>query len=202
MEIPVCVCGAPGMASAEHTTAPLPCGCYDLPALFGRIPTCRPKHSFGGSDPFGGGSDSVQFMPTSIRFSLVLVLSVASISCRLGPCNGQSTVSVYGSWRWVKTQGAWTGSLHTPELSGYDARVLFQENGIAQFYRNDTLLNEIPYTLSTTNRLRRGKDVFVIHWKSNIYPDSQYILFRGNDTLHLTGRGTEISHFYYVRIRQ
>ncbi len=111
----------------------------------------------------------------------------------------ENNLSVYGTWRWVKTQGAWTGSIHTPELSGYSAKVLFQENDTAQFYRNDTLLKQLPFTLSTTNKLGGRKEVFVIHWTDKDYPDSQFVLFRGNDTLHLTAREAELSHFYYVR---
>ncbi|HTR80776.1 MAG TPA: hypothetical protein VMM58_04030 [Bacteroidota bacterium] len=120
------------------------------------------------------------------------------MGCRFSPSHDD--FSVYGYWEWVKTQGAWTGSINTPALSGYTAKVLFQENGVAQFYRNDTLVTQIPFTLSTTNILGDRKDVFVIHWSNKNYPDDQCILFSGNDTLHLTARGTEISHYYYVRV--
>ena len=84
-------------------------------------------------------------------------------------------------------------------MSGYSARVIFQENDTAQFYRNDTLLRQLPFTLSKSNKLGGRKEVFMIHWTSKDFPDSQFVLFRGNDTLHLTGRETELSHFYYVR---
>ena len=138
-------------------------------------------------------------MITSIRLSLFLLASVIMFDCRFNPFNADKNLSVYGSWRWVKTQGAWTGSIHTPALSGYSAKVLFQENDTAQFYRNDTLLKQLPFTLFTTHKLSRRKEVFVIHWTDKDYPDSQYVLFSGNDTLHLTARETELSHFYYVR---
>ena len=140
-------------------------------------------------------------MPTPIRFSLFFLASITIIGCRFISSSAEDDLSVYGSWRWVKTQGAWTGSIHTPELSGYSAKVVFQENDTAQFYRNDTLMKQLPFTLSKTHKLSRRKEVFVIHWTDRDYPDSQYVLFRGNDTLHLTARETELSHYYYVRDR-
>ena len=138
-------------------------------------------------------------MPRSIRLSLFFMASIIMSGCRLSPFNTEKNLTVYGSWRWVKTQGAWTGSIHTPELSGYSAKVLFQENDTAQFYRNDTLLKQLPFTLSTTHKLSRRKEVFVIHWTDKDFPDCQFVLFSGNDTLHLTARETELSHYYYVR---
>ncbi len=138
-------------------------------------------------------------MPRSITLSLFFMTSIILSGCRYSPFNTQENLSVYGSWRWVKTQGAWTGSIHTPELSGYSAKVLFQENDTVQFYRNDILLKQLPFTLSTTHKLSRRKEVFVIHWTDKDLPDSQFVLFSGNDTLHLTARETELSHCYYVR---
>ncbi len=138
-------------------------------------------------------------MITSSRLSLFFLASIVTLGCQCSPLNADRNVSVYGSWRWVKTQGEWTGSIHTPEMSGYSARVIFQENDTAQFYRNDTLLRQLPFTLSKSNKLGGRKEVFMIHWTNKDFPDSQFVLFRGNDTLHLTGRETELSHFYYVR---
>ena len=127
------------------------------------------------------------------------MLLIFMSGCKFNPFNTEKNNSVYGSWRWVKTQGAWTGSIHTPELSGYSAKVVFQENDTAQFYRNDTLLKQLAFTVSMTHKLSRRKEVFVIHWTDKDYPDSQFVLFSGNDTLHLTAREKELSHFYYVR---
>ncbi len=138
-------------------------------------------------------------MITSFRLTLFFLASITIWGCQFNPFNTKRNLSVYGSWRWVKTQGEWTGSIHTPELSGYSARVFFQENDTALFYRNDTLLRQIPFTLSTSNKLGGRNEVFMIHWINKDFPDSQFVLFRGNDTLHLTGRETELSHFYYVR---
>ena len=140
-------------------------------------------------------------MQVPFRFIFFPIISIIISGCRFNPFNIENDLSIYGSWKWVKTQGAWTGSIHTPELSGYSAKVLFQENDTAKFYRNDTLLKQLPFTLSTSHKLSRRKEVFVIHWIDKDYPDSQYVLFRGNDTLHLTARETEFSHFYYIRER-
>jgi len=138
-------------------------------------------------------------MSSTASLSLVLAASILLTGCRFTPFERRQNDSVYGSWRWVKTQGAWTGSIHTPELSGYSAKVIFQENDTVQFYRNDTLLKQLPFALSKTHRLSRRKEAFVIHWTDKDYPDSQFVLFGGNDTMHLTARQTELSHFYYVR---
>lgn len=140
-------------------------------------------------------------MLSTVRPCVFFLASIILMGCTPSPSNSEDDDSVYGTWRWVKTQGAWTGSIHTPELSGYSAKVLFQRNDTAQFYRNDTLLKQLPFTLFKTHKLSRRKEVFVIHWIDKDYPDSQYVLFRGNDTLHLTGRETELSHYYYVRDR-
>ena len=139
-------------------------------------------------------------MLTFIRVSLLPLLAITTVCCRFGLSN--SGLSVYGTWQWVKAQGAWTGSISTPELSGYTEKVVFQESGVAQFYRNDSLLNQIQFTLSKTNIFSRRKAVYAIHWTHKDLPDNQFILFDGNDTLHLTVRTTEISHYYYVRARR
>ena len=136
-----------------------------------------------------------------VRLTFLLAAIVISSGCQFNPFNGGGNKSIYGSWRWVKTQGGWTGSVHTPELAGYSAKVVFQENDTALFYRNDTLLKQLAFTIFKTRTLSRRKDVFVIHWTDKDYPDSQYVLFSGNDTLHLTARQGELSHFYYVRDR-
>ena len=136
-------------------------------------------------------------MLTTIRVCLLLLLAMTALSCGLL----KSGISIYGSWRWVKTQGAWTGDLHTPQLSGYTEKVVFQESGVAQFYRNDTLMNQLQFTLSKTHLISRRKEALVIHWSDKNLPDNQYILMDRNDTLHLIQRTTEMSHFYYVRAR-
>ena len=141
-------------------------------------------------------------MKTSVRFSLLLLLSVTIICCKHSTSSREKDLSIYGSWQWIKTQGAETGAVHTPESSGNTAKVIFQESGTAQFYRNDTLLDQILFTLSKTNILADGKEVYLIHWSSKEYMSNQYIFFHGNDTLHLTELGTDAFHNYYVRIRK
>ena len=138
-------------------------------------------------------------IPFSVALSLLITVSVPG--CKLNFSDTDFS-AVYGVWQLVRTQGGWTGTIHTPEVEGYSARVVFKEGGVADFYRNDTLLNEIPYTLSKVRILSGRKVAFIIHWSNKNYPDSQYILFSGNDTLHITGRDAEFSHFYYVRVRQ
>lgn len=132
-----------------------------------------------------------------IRLHLLLLASVALTSCKFDWMSGDP--SVYGTWRLVKRQGAWTGSIYVPEISGYTAKVIFRENGLAQFYRNDTLVNEIPFALLKQRFPGSRREIFMIHWTHKNFPDSQYVLFPGNDTLHLTGRENEISHYYYVK---
>ena len=127
----------------------------------------------------------------------LLVSAAAIAGCRFGPSGDKS--QVYGSWQWIKTQGARSGSIQTAELSGYTARVVFHEDGRAQFFRNDSMMYEIPFSLSQTNIPGEKGIVFLVHWKNRNFPDNQYILFDGNDTLHLTEMGTEISHYYFVR---
>jgi hypothetical protein len=136
-------------------------------------------------------------MASLIRFNILLLVSVTLASCRFDWLS--SDPSVYGTWRLVKRQGAWTGSIYTPELSGYTSIVIFRENGIAQFYRNDTLMNQISFSVLKQKIPGGKRDIYMIHWTDKNYPDSQYVLFPGNDTLHLTGRENEISHYYYVK---
>ncbi|HTX17649.1 MAG TPA: hypothetical protein VMG34_03225 [Bacteroidota bacterium] len=138
----------------------------------------------------------MRLSPSLIIFALSFSLSAAA--CRLNFSNADFS-AVYGTWQLVKTQGGWTGTIHTPEVEGYTAKIVFREEGVAEFYRNDSLKDQIPFTLSAVKILSGRKVAFIIHWSNKSYPDSQYILFSGNDTLHITGRDSEFSHFYYVR---
>ena len=133
----------------------------------------------------------------TLRVYFLSLIAITTLCCGLS----NKGFSVYGSWRWVKTQGAWTGDIYTPELSGFTSKVVFQENGIAQFYRNDTLFDQVQFTLSKTHLISRRKEANVIRWNHKNLPDNQYILLEGNDTLHLIERTTEMSHFYYVPLR-
>ena len=131
-------------------------------------------------------------------FALFLSIGISTPGCKLNFSDTDFS-AVYGTWQLVKTQGGWTGTLHTPEVEGYSARVVFTEEGVAEFYRNDSLLLRMPFTLSKVAILGGRKVAFVVHWSNKSYPDNQYILFSGNDTLHIAGRDSEYSHFYYVR---
>ena len=130
----------------------------------------------------------------------MLSVGATMAGCKLFSSAEETTIC--GEWQWVKTQGVRSGSIDTPELSGYTERVLFREDGTAEFYRNDSLRVQLPYTVTKSRIFGSRREVFQVHWHHPKYANDQFVLFPGNDTLHLTQMGTEISHYYYVRSRQ
>jgi hypothetical protein len=135
----------------------------------------------------------------SLKIFLMFCAVWALVSCRKDIDVPSSECSqVFGSWRFVLSEGGMTGKdVITEQSRGYTETVTFTKKGIAHWYKN--------------GKKRRPKSKFSFKVANSIYtnaPSSQLVMdgenmtirFSGNgDTLHLLQEATDSYHTVYVK---
>ncbi|MCK9212262.1 MAG: hypothetical protein M0P61_15585 [Ignavibacteriaceae bacterium] len=142
-------------------------------------------------------------MKTIIRnIFLCFIISVFTISCEHSASTQIDSEQLHGSWQWVKTEGGFTGTggpNNTPEAAGYTAKAIFKPEGIAQFFRNDTLINQSKYSIIKDTS--HSQVINLLHLTGNENYLDQRIDFRGNDSLILSDNAMDGFYYFYIRIK-
>lgn len=96
----------------------------------------------------------------------------------------QSTNYIYGSWDWLETSGGISGKeKSTPETEGSSQRLLFHENGIAEFYQDETLMEGVPFHIEKGKSIYSEENADLIIYKG--YRGVFVITYLSKDTLIL-----------------
>ncbi len=128
-----------------------------------------------------------------------LGLSIAG--CDFGQVETSMTARLYGSWRWVSSQGGWAGELQTPESTGQTRTAIFRSDGLARFLRNDTLVTQVQYSLESRSD-PEGNEYLIIRYRGFAYFSAdQEIAFGNRDTLYLTDMCMDCYLHVYTRMR-
>jgi hypothetical protein len=99
----------------------------------------------------------------------------------------------------MKTEGGFGPMIRTPQSTGYTAKAIFYPSGIVQYFRNDTLVNQLSFTITKDSS---GSQVnCLLHHNSTIYYPDQFISYQGSDTLHLVDNCMDCYRTSYMRIR-
>lgn len=142
-------------------------------------------------------------MKTIIRnIFLCFTISVFIISCEHSTSTQTNGEQLHGSWQWVKTEGGFTGTggpNNTPEAVGYTIRKIFKPEGIAQFFKNDTLTNQSKYSVNKDTS--HSQVINLLHLEGNENYLDQRIDFRGNDSLILSDNVIDGFFVFYIRIK-
>lgn len=142
-------------------------------------------------------------MKTTIRnIFLCFTISVFTLSCEQSTSTQTDSEQLHGSWQWVKTSGGFTGTggpNNTPETAGYTLITIFKPEGIAQFFRNDKLINQSKYSIIKDTSY--SQVINLLHLTGNENYLDQRIDFRGNDSLILSDNVIDGFYVFYVRIK-
>lgn len=108
---------------------------------------------------------------------------------------------LFGSWRWVSSQGGWGGQLQTPESTGQTRTAIFRSDGLARFLRNDSLVTQVRYSLESLYD-REGNQYLIIRYLVPEYVLApQQVAFGEKDTLYLRDTCMDCYYHVYTRIR-
>jgi len=133
---------------------------------------------------------------------LCFTISVFIISCEHSTSPQTGSDLLHGSWQWVKTEGGYFGTggpNNTPQAAGYTVKKIFKPEGIAQFFKNDTLTNQSKYSVIKDTSHSQEKNL--LHLEGNEAYLNQIIDFRGIDSLILSDNALDGFYFYYIRIK-
>lgn len=133
---------------------------------------------------------------------LCFTISVFIISCEHSTSTQIDNEQLHGSWQWVKTEGGFTGTggpNSTPEAAGYTARTIFKPESVAQFFRNDTLINQSNYSIIKDTS--HSQVINLLHLAENENYLDRRIYFRGNDSLILSDNVIDGFYVFYIRIK-
>lgn len=141
-------------------------------------------------------------MKTIIRnIFLCFTISVFIISCEHSTSTKTDSEQLHGSWQWIKTEGGYSGTggpNNTPQADGYTARTIFKPEGVAQFFRNDTLINQSNYSIIKDTS--HSQVINLLHLAENENYLDRRIDFRGNDSLILSDNVIDGFYVFYIRI--
>jgi hypothetical protein len=121
--------------------------------------------------------------------------------CDFGEVEISMAARLYGSWRWVSSQGGWAGELQTPESTGQTRTAIFRSDGLARFLQNDSLVAQVRYSLESRFD-REGNEYLIIRYlESEYFVADQEVAFGNRDTLYLTDTCIDCYYHVYTRIR-
>ena len=134
-------------------------------------------------------------------FSSLCFLGLFVAGCDFGDVDTSMGARLYGSWRWVSSQGGWAGGLQTPKSTGQTRTAIFRSDGLARFLRNDSLVTQVRYSLESRSD-REGKEYLIIRYlESEYYLADQQVDFGNQDTLYLTDACIDCYYHVYTRMR-
>jgi hypothetical protein len=131
---------------------------------------------------------------------LCLFCTVFIVSCEQSTSTQADSGQIYGSWQWIKTTGGFGPGLKTPQSEGYTAKAVFKLEGIAQYFRNDTIINQ--YQFSIIKDTSYSHISYLLHLLGTESYLDQLINFHGSDSLVLSDNASDAFYNFYVRIRQ
>jgi len=74
---------------------------------------------------------TIMLNPLKYLVTFVLLLSMVQLtSCCKHTDNSTGSITILGSWNWVKTYGGFTGGEETPASTGKEKALIFYENGV------------------------------------------------------------------------
>jgi len=133
---------------------------------------------------------------------LCFTISVFILGCEHSTSPKTDSEQLHGSWQWVKTEGGYSGTggpNNTPQAAGYTAKTIFLPEGVAQFFRNDTLTSQCKYSI--VKDTSHSQVINLLHLEGNEPHLDQRIDFRGNDSLILSDNVIDGFYVFYIRIR-
>ncbi len=139
----------------------------------------------------------------------VAILLLVASSCEKSTPTESDTSLLYGSWQWLETRGGYSGEAETPQSTGYTKTTVFLPGGIARFYRNDTLVKEMSYSVYSKKDPSTSTEVEFIQFNVDVanvidkpieYIDKT-IDYKGTDTLRLSDTWADAYSYLYARNR-
>ncbi len=138
-------------------------------------------------------------MKTFLLVSSAFLISFL-LSCSQSTSPNGGVPQIYGTWQWYRTTGGFGGTNTTPESCGCTAKAVFKPEGVAQFFQNDTLANQYPFTIIRDTTY--GRENYLLHVESGThYPDQLINISSQGDTLVLADYCTDCFTHFYVRIQ-
>lgn len=141
-------------------------------------------------------------MKAFFSFAALVLFFTHFLGCDVGAPVDPEIAQLYGTWQWIKTQGGFGGDLQTPQSTGHTASVIFHSAGIAQFFRDDTLVKLVHFTALKGKPYAGAEEMYFIHYiEENYFSPDQIISFQGSDTLRLSDTCMDCFQYTYIRVR-
>lgn len=143
-------------------------------------------------------------MNTMLRnIYLCFIISVFIISCEQSTSIQDYSEQLHGSWQWIKTGGGFSGQggpNNTPQSAGFTLKNVFKPEGIVQFFRNDTLINQYKFSIIKDTSYSQVRNL--LHLEGTESWRDELINFRGNDSLVLSENYFDGFNYFFIRIKQ
>jgi len=124
------------------------------------------------------------------------------IGCDQSTSTQTNSEQLYGSWQWIKTEGGFIGSggpNNTPQSAGYTKKIIFKPEGVAQYFRNDTIIGQIKFSIFKDTSGSQTSNL--LHLENTQSYLDQRISFQGNDSLVLSDNALDGFYYFYSRIK-
>lgn len=145
-----------------------------------------------------------------ITFLVLVALALLVQSCEdwppgHGTGGGNDKPSIVGSWAWVRSEGGFYPQTRTPATVGFDATLELKPDKSYTYLESNGEGDAGAYVLGSY----QGRETITLHTmsmrpilQSDPFPvDENFVDFRGNDTLVLSGTGADMLTYTYARIR-
>jgi hypothetical protein len=124
----------------------------------------------------------------------VLLLFLIAPSCETSAYN-DAFVRIRGSWQWLYTCGGFAGGC----WSSVNTLVYnYRDDGVTEFYRNDTLVRTYHYYAT----IRNHQDILQVQYSDSSYVVSYYLYFFGSDSLIIDDGASDGYTSWYKRVKK
>lgn len=143
-------------------------------------------------------------MKVSKPLTFLALSTLILVGCTKVRLPNSSLEKLFGNWRLIESSGGFAGTSET--YSGNEKEVEFQKNGVVKRYTNGDQQERLRYKVIEQTTVDRTSSKFLIEYqltgfnnRQNISVISDFVEFRGNDTLLLINNCTDCYTNMYVR---
>jgi len=132
-----------------------------------------------------------------------LILAVIAVfmmfSCNKENISSINSKSIIGDWNWISSTGGIAGLKYTPETTGEQRRITFDNDSVFRFYRNDTLKIESKYHLFKSPAIDGLESTILVKYDNSSI--SQYFTIQTDGVMILSDECMDCYWNEYKRIR-
>ena len=133
------------------------------------------------------------------KLILAVIALIIMVACNKENTSSTNSASIIGEWNWISSTGGIAGMKYTPETTGEKRKIIFDNDSVFRFYRNDTLKIECKYHILKSSDSGGLNSMILVKYDSSSI--RQYFTIQPDGIMVLSDECMDCYLSEYKRIR-